>query len=607
MAKYIGVTIGPIYQTIKSARSTGELWGSSYIFSYLMKEIIKALHEERQIKGNAFLVPYVPDDLNDFPFTGYNEAGLFPDRFIMKVNDELQNSLESVRRARDQVLVDFASKMAEKLPKAQDSIHKYIEQYIRVYAVLYNAKDDCQVVKEINQRLDTLELCARPVPKETDNYIAQFIRNKHIKNSFLYEDAFGSDNKEPLPLMHHIAAGGSGADITAIESKAQDQVKQELRNLLTDHANDNMPHMKLLNLLNEPECDIQQLEDWLEENKNIRDGEFMAKIGRAIFSRQINFFSIMMKQSPKYKNKSFKYMAVVKADGDGVGTHISGFTAGESNQIRKLSAQLFRFGQAVLEKIKQYGGKPIYIGGDDLLFIAPVISIKENRAETIFDLVDALSWCFQESLNISRDNGPKMSLSFGIAMTYYGYPLYESLSQADSCLKKAKENSALLQETKVEKNTLAARLIKHSGSSSDLVFNQASQGYTQFKEILRGSFPEKVSRQQEKFLKGLMHRLQTDRVLLSEILINRANENRLENYFKNNFDEKVHKQLPVKTYLNKVERLIFSIYKELYWEEEQETSRECEKTNLLYREKAAIDRTITCLQIIKFFQEEGDE
>lgn len=32
MTKYIGLTIGPINETISKAKKTGEIWGFSYLF-----------------------------------------------------------------------------------------------------------------------------------------------------------------------------------------------------------------------------------------------------------------------------------------------------------------------------------------------------------------------------------------------------------------------------------------------------------------------------------------------------------------------------------------------------------------------------------------------
>ena len=39
--KYIALTIGPIYKTLKNAKKPKELFARSYIFSYIMKNIIK--------------------------------------------------------------------------------------------------------------------------------------------------------------------------------------------------------------------------------------------------------------------------------------------------------------------------------------------------------------------------------------------------------------------------------------------------------------------------------------------------------------------------------------------------------------------------------------
>ena len=55
MSKYIGLTIGPIAKTLHQARKTREIWGASYLFSYLMKKIIKKLKD----KDVKFVLPYL--------------------------------------------------------------------------------------------------------------------------------------------------------------------------------------------------------------------------------------------------------------------------------------------------------------------------------------------------------------------------------------------------------------------------------------------------------------------------------------------------------------------------------------------------------------------
>lgn len=71
---YIGLTIGPIVETIGNAKQTGELWASSYLFSYIMKNIIKTLivkdrevnkdREQNEKLENRFILPCIDDILN---------------------------------------------------------------------------------------------------------------------------------------------------------------------------------------------------------------------------------------------------------------------------------------------------------------------------------------------------------------------------------------------------------------------------------------------------------------------------------------------------------------------------------------------------------------
>ncbi|MFK5976152.1 MAG: type III-B CRISPR-associated protein Cas10/Cmr2 [Sulfurovum sp.] len=84
--KYIALTIGPIYKTLQNAKKTRELWGGSYIFSYIMKEII------RPFKDREFIVPYVKDETL---FDTGKGVGLFHDRFIFEAPNDTKESVES--------------------------------------------------------------------------------------------------------------------------------------------------------------------------------------------------------------------------------------------------------------------------------------------------------------------------------------------------------------------------------------------------------------------------------------------------------------------------------------------------------------------------------
>ena len=53
---YIALTIGPIYKTLANSKKPKELFSGSYIFSYIMKQIIQ------NFKDREFITPYIKDD-----------------------------------------------------------------------------------------------------------------------------------------------------------------------------------------------------------------------------------------------------------------------------------------------------------------------------------------------------------------------------------------------------------------------------------------------------------------------------------------------------------------------------------------------------------------
>ncbi len=126
------------------------------------------------------------------------------------------------------------------------------------------------------------------------------------------------------------------------------------------------------------------------------------------------------------------------------------FSSPELNddQINKLSEKLIEFGINASKEIREFGGMPVYAGGDDLLFIAPVVGRdKDGQNMTVFDLIERIDGkCFKsviestESLNL-RNPVAKPSMSYGIAVTYYKFPLYEALEMAGNLLFGRAKNS----------------------------------------------------------------------------------------------------------------------------------------------------------------------
>jgi CRISPR-associated protein Cmr2 len=93
--KYIGLTIGPIYKTLQNSKKPKELWSASYIFSYIMRNIIQ------EFKSRNFVTPYIKDS-SIFDNT---KVGLFHDRFIFESQD---GDLELLKICIDKVLEDLS-------------------------------------------------------------------------------------------------------------------------------------------------------------------------------------------------------------------------------------------------------------------------------------------------------------------------------------------------------------------------------------------------------------------------------------------------------------------------------------------------------------------
>lgn len=174
----------------------------------------------------------------------------------------------------------------------------------------------------------------------------------------------------------------------------------------------------------------------------------------------------------KQMKSHHKYFCIVVADGDNVGKTVS-HPELSGVQLKKISDGLMYFGDKATELIKDFGGLPIYAGGDDLLFIAPVKGVdgtnifeflKKIEDVAFKNVHDAIKDC---ELN---DNGKPIeaSLSFGISITYYKYPLYEALETARNLLFGVAKNIK-------DKKAWAWSLRNHSGDSFDVAFSRKDE------------------------------------------------------------------------------------------------------------------------------------
>lgn len=522
---YIGLTIGPIVETISNSKETGELWASSYLFSYIMKNIIKKLivkdrKKHKKIKEyekleNRFIVPCIQDILEELDNSNSNkkgeEIGLLHDKFIFQSE---KGEFELLGEVIDEVIDDIAKdivkiKEKENKNKSYEEIRNNIDDFLKIYYLevdveLEESKDqdkgDNNIILKVNKCLEALELREKMISDNgiKENYLTNVLKNKYMNNSkthFLTKDAYGEGgNQGSYPSLRKIALGQT--------------------------YDNEFP--------NEDDDIDEKLEEYEFKNELIKANE---------------------------------YVAVVQADGDSMGKFINNLKIQKGKDdifedYKEFSKKLLNYAKESHKKIKEYSGFTIYAGGDDLLFIAPVIN--KDKTKNIFDLIDCLS---ESSDKESKDKMDKLTTSFGVAIVHYKFPLYYALDEArDLLFNKAKSYKL----NGKEKNAIAFRVIKSSGQSFETIVGKDSKSYKEFKKLFSsvsnstksGIGTNKINT----YLKSIHFKLKRDKVILNEI---GQDKEILKNYFDNNFDEKIHKTGYIKTYIKYLVDFIHEIYKEM--------------------------------------------
>ena len=233
--------------------------------------------------------------------------------------------------------------------------------------------------------------------------------------------------------------------------------------------------------------------------------------------------SIQRNGHPEIKEKSHhRYFCIVQADGDNVGKTVSHKEL-KDGEVLKISKELVAFGIKASQIIAEFGGLPIYAGGDDLLFVAPVIgkdgthifslldAIEKDAFKGVQDVVSSLG------LKDKDDNKIEASLSFGVSISYYKYPLYEALESARNLLFGKAKNIK-------QKKAVAWSLRKHSGGTFDAAFSLKD-------ETLKKQFATLINATTDNdTVSAVAHKLRQEEALVDVVLASR-NQDRLDALF----------------------------------------------------------------------------
>ncbi len=378
MAKYIGITLGPIGDTMSLSSSPAGLWAASYLFSYLAHEIRINIGKDGLVRDSYnFRDGHTVGELFD------KGVGLYHDRIIYEADAEhdLDNAVCAVKQSVDKIIKGFLASI--RFAEEKEYLEEFFNEYFNIHIVNLDIGDDENFLLRVNDALDAAELEKSFPSRIKYNPILKLFdgnekgRNEEIKASFLV----------------------SGTD----DNRAYSWV-------LTDNT-----------------------------ERGIKDLPSIAAVtGTNTYAD---------------KEKAAKYYAVIRADGDNMGSTVKKI-ASEADYIG-FSEKCFKYGCKTAEIVLKYGGIPIYVGGDDLLCIVPLMCNDGDKKHTFLEMITEIRAAFKEEFT----DGP--DLSFGVQIQYVKAPLYEGLNESGRLLfATAKANKP---------GAVAVNLKKHSGQSAEIL------------------------------------------------------------------------------------------------------------------------------------------
>ncbi len=144
---YVGITVGPIQDTLRLASSPAALWAASYLFSSLTRVICEILTEEYGVAEHEIVSPYYRK--NDALLNRQNGVGLFHDRILFRADRFEYAAMEDIR-----------AKAIAKIAAQFGLEHEiaYLQQYLCIAYARFQAENP---ISGSAQLLDCLEL-AKP-------------------------------------------------------------------------------------------------------------------------------------------------------------------------------------------------------------------------------------------------------------------------------------------------------------------------------------------------------------------------------------------------------------------------------------------------------------
>jgi CRISPR-associated protein Cmr2 len=518
---YTGITIGPVFSGIEKGHKTREIWYASFWFSKLAHSIIQRLTEN---ESTNFIVPYPKKEINlQNPYGSKSQrSGVFPDRIIFSTE---KSAINSTNKIIEEVISINANEMDAVL--GIKTSEKYLRKFLRIKLLEIDAqKIEKNVLLEMNECLANAELETSYMSVD-DNLFQEMLYN--VTKTSDYKELFGIR----FPSIVEIATNGLKHPSFMFDDPDNEQDEDELWN-------------RILNLSKK------------EKNDEVKEPFYLGKL-----------------------KVPHKYIAIIEADGDNFGKLIGEIYSTNPSAIQDFSKAISEFSIKSTELIYEYGGFPVYAGGDDLLWFQPILcsSAKSGKGDSFLDLIKKIDehldsiFSSYPSLkgmydNLKKTRSSKMSMSYGVSIKYYKFPMHESLLNAHDELMKVKNNKTGI------KDKVSIHLSKHSGQSNNFIIDKSAKYKDDLSKLL--------SAQEGLAFNGILYSLDKLSTIVKGILINNRD---LAPFFKNYYNEKGHQSAV--DFIDDVSNLLSKIFKEM-------------KTDTISNQEAA-NRSVESLKSYLYF------
>ena len=513
MAEYIGITLGPIGETMNLTSTPAGLWAASYLFSYLAHGIREKIGKDGLLQDD---LKYDGEKTVGSLFS--KGVGLYHDRIIYEADAEhtLENAVEAVKDSVAEIVKGFVDVVEFREEKPY--IEQFFNDYFNIHIVSIETKPGESFLIKVNDALDAAEL--------EKNFPTKIKYNPILK-------LFDGDN-------------GGGEDNEETKKEKNENIKSSF--LVSGN-------------------DDKRKQNWVLTGKTgygIKDLPTIAASNERTY----------IEENGK-KEKASKYYAVIRADGDNMGSTVKKIL--DEKSYIEFSDKCFRYGCKTAEIVLKYGGIPIYVGGDDLLCIAPLMCFEGKK--TFLDMISEIRKAFKEEFEGEPD------LSFGVQIQYHKAPLYEALDRSAGLLfGTAKANKP---------GALAINLQKHSGQSADVLIKGIGQE-AGGKMILNKLDELIIKHASEKTLKSVGKHVSDFAVLLDNA---RKDDTSIDHFFDNVFDNGVSDK--DREYIDEVKELAKLINKH---------AGDADKDNKDdKKDKKLSDKLGSAIRLIKFFSEKLDK